>query len=64
MGREGSQVVVATHSPLLMSLPGATLLEVGEWGIRRVESYDEIELVRSWRAFLEAPGRYLRHLVG
>jgi predicted ATPase len=63
MRREGSQVVVATHSPLLMSLPGATLLEVGDWGIRRVESYDEIELVQSWRAFLAAPGRYLRHLV-
>lgn len=63
MRREGSQVIVATHSPLLMSLPGATLLEVGDWGIRRVGSYDDVELVRSWREFLEAPGRYLRHLV-
>jgi predicted ATPase len=63
MRREGSQVIVATHSPLLASLPEATLLEVGDCGIRRVESYDEIELVRSWRGFLEAPGRYLRHLV-
>jgi predicted ATPase len=63
MRREGSQVIVATHSPLLMSLQEATLLEVGDWGIRRVESYDEVELVRSWRGFLEAPGRYLRHLV-
>jgi predicted ATPase len=63
MRREGSQVVVATHSPLLMSLPGATLLEIGDWGIRRVDAYDEVELVRSWRDFLAAPGRYLRHLV-
>jgi predicted ATPase len=63
MRREGSQVIVATHSPLLMSLPGATLLEIGSWGIRRAESYDQVELVRSWRAFLEAPGRFLRHLV-
>jgi predicted ATPase len=63
MRREGSQVIVATHSPLLASLPDATLLEVGDWGIRRVESYDEVELVRSWRGFLEAPGRYLRHVV-
>jgi predicted ATPase len=61
--REGSQVIVATHSPLLMSLPEATVLEVGEWGIRRVGSYDEIELVQSWRDFLAAPRRYLRHLV-
>jgi predicted ATPase len=63
MRREGSQVLVATHSPLLASLPEATLLEVGDCGIRGVESYDELELVRSWRGFLEAPGRYLRHLV-
>jgi predicted ATPase len=63
MRREGSQVVVATHSPLLMSLPGATVLEVGEWGIRLAHSYDDVELVRSWRDFLAAPGRYLRHLV-
>ena len=52
-----------THWPLLMSLPGATLFEVGDWGIRRVEFYDDVELVQSWRAFLEAPGRYLRHLL-
>jgi predicted ATPase len=60
--REGSQVVVATHSPVLASLPGATLLELGEWGMRPT-TYDELELVRDWRGFLEAPRRWLRHLV-
>ena len=34
MRAEGSQVIVATHSPLLVALPGAALLELGEWGIR------------------------------
>ncbi|HEU0102843.1 MAG TPA: AAA family ATPase, partial [Mycobacteriales bacterium] len=29
---DGSQVVCATHSPVLASLPGARLLEVGAWG--------------------------------
>jgi predicted ATPase len=60
--REGSQAIVATHSPLLASLPGATLLEVGEWGIRET-TFDELELVDSWRSFLQAPDRYLRHLL-
>jgi predicted ATPase len=60
--REGSQVVLATHSPLLASLPGATLLELGEWGMRQT-TYDDLELVRDWRGFLEAPRRWLRHLV-
>jgi predicted ATPase len=64
MRAEGTQVVVSTHSPLLMSLPGAALLELGDWGIRRVQSYDELDLVQSWRSFLGAPERYLRHLLG
>lgn len=64
MREEGSQVVVATHSPLLVSLPGANLLEIGDWGLAEVERYDDLELVRSWREFLAAPDRYLRHLTG
>ena len=57
-----SFLVVATHSPLLVALPGAALLELGEWGIRRA-AYDELELVQSWRTFLDGPGAYLRHLL-
>lgn len=63
MQREGSQIIVATHSPLLVSLPGATLLEIGDDGIRRVATYDDLALVKSWRHFLSAPGQFLRHLV-
>lgn len=58
---EGSQVVLSTHSPVLAALPGAQIFEVGEWGLRRSD-YDDLELVRNQRAFLEAPQRYLRHL--
>lgn len=57
----GSQVVVATHSPLLAALPGASLLEVGEWGLRPT-SWERLELVDSWRAFLRDPQEYLHHL--
>ncbi len=59
----GSQVVCATHSPLLASLPGAQILEVGEHGIREV-AWEELELVDHWRAFLNRPDSYLRHLGG
>ena len=58
---EGAQVVVATHSPVVAALPGATLLEVGEWGLRPAR-WDELELTVSWRQFLDAPGSFLRHL--
>ena len=60
--QEGAQVLCATHSPLLASLPGATLLEVGDHGLRQV-AYDDLDLVRDWRDFLAAPERFLRHLL-
>ncbi len=62
LAREGSQVLCATHSPVLAALPGAVLLEVGEWGLRET-SWEELKLVQHWRGFLDAPGRYLRHLL-
>lgn len=57
----GAQVVVATHSPIVAALPGATLLEVGEWGLRPAR-WAELELVAGWRRFLAEPASYLRHL--
>jgi predicted ATPase len=58
---DGAQVVVATHSPVLTALPGATILELGEHGIRRAE-WAELDLVGHWRRFLDAPASYLRLL--
>lgn len=59
----GTQVICATHSPILASLPGASILELGEWGIRET-TWEQLELVQSHRRYLEAPERYLRHLLG
>ncbi len=60
--QEGSQVLLATHSPVLAALPGATLVELGTWGMRPA-SWAELELVQSWQGFLDAPQRWLRHLL-
>jgi predicted ATPase len=60
--RDGGQVLCATHSPVLAAMPGATILEVGDWGYRRT-TWEELELVQHWKAYLEAPGRYLRHVL-
>ncbi|AGZ45850.1 ATPase AAA [Actinoplanes friuliensis] len=59
---DGAQVVVATHSPVLTALPGATILELGDHGIRRV-SWDDLEIVAHWRRFLDRPDGYLRALL-
>lgn len=56
-----SQVVLSTHSPLLAALPGATIYEVGDWGLRPCD-WDDLDLIRNWRSFLDAPERYLRQL--
>ena len=62
LAASGAQVLCATHSPLLAALPGAQILEIGPWGIREAV-WDELELVTHWRQYLEAPMRYLRHVI-
>ena len=55
-------MLCATHSPVLAAMPGATILEVGDWGLRRT-TWEELELVQHWKAYLDTPGRYLRHVL-
>jgi predicted ATPase len=62
LAREGSQVIVATHSPIVAAVPGARVLELGDWGIRPAE-WADLEIVHSWRGFLNDPTQFLRHLL-
>jgi predicted ATPase len=55
---QGSQFVVATHSPILLAYPGATIYECGGAGLARVD-YDDAEPVRVTRGFLAAPERFV-----
>jgi predicted ATPase len=57
----GSQVILATHSPVLAAFPGATLLEFSDDGIAE-PAWDDLDLVSHWRSFMSAPQSYLRHL--
>jgi predicted ATPase len=57
----GSQLIIATHSPILAAFPGASIRVFV--GAAIVETpYEELEHVRVTRDFLNAPQRYLRHL--
>lgn len=58
----GAQVVCATHSPLLTALPGATILELGEHGFAPA-AWEDLDVVKHWRAYLADPRRYLRHIL-
>lgn len=57
----GSQIVVATHSPIIAATPNATVLELGGWGFR-LTKWQDLELVTSWRRFIDSPDSYFRHL--
>lgn len=62
LAQAGAQVVVATHSPMIAAIPGASLLELGDWGIRAAR-WDELDLVRHWQLFLAEPDSYFRRLL-
>ena len=62
LATDGAQVLCATHSPLLAAIPGANVLEVGPWGLRKA-AYGDLEVVGHWRAYLDDPMRYLRHVL-
>jgi predicted ATPase len=61
LAQAGSQAIVATHSPIVAALPGASILELGDWGIRSAR-WEELHLVGAWRRFMTEPGSYFRHL--
>jgi predicted ATPase len=61
MVRLGGQFIIATHSPIVLAYPGATLYSFDEGRIQRVE-YDALEHVTLTRAFLNHRQAYLQHL--
>ena len=60
---EGGQFIIATHSPVLMAVPRATIYNFDEAPLREVD-YDNLEGIQLLKAFMQAPERYMRHLWG
>jgi len=59
----GSQFVIATHSPLILAYPDATIFRFGAEGVAPV-AYTETEHYLVTRGFLANPERALRELFG
>ena len=57
----GSQFIIATHSPILLAYPEATIYEFSEAGVRPVK-YTDTEHYVVTRAFLGDPSRMLQEL--
>ncbi|MCE4555661.1 AAA family ATPase [Roseateles cellulosilyticus] len=60
--RQGSQFVIATHSPLLMAYPDAWVYRFGAGGIERVRA-EETAHFRVMREFMADPARMLAQLL-
>jgi predicted ATPase len=58
----GAQFVVATHSPILLAVPHARILQIDAGGDISQVSYDEAQPVELTRGFLADPQRYLYQL--
>lgn len=61
MAMEGSQFIIATHSPILLGLPGAQMLNFSDEGIRSIR-YEDTESYQITKLFLERRRQMLDEL--
>jgi predicted ATPase len=59
---EGSQFLIATHSPMILAYPNAWIYEMAPEGPRRA-AWDDLEHVRLTRDFLMYPEAYLYQIM-
>ena len=62
MAMEGSQFIIASHSPILLGLPGAQILNFSDDGIHPI-SYEETESYQITKLFLERREQMLAELL-
>ena len=60
---QGCGFIIATHSPIVLAVPGARILQIDGDGRLEQVDYDDAEPVRLARNFLTDPQNFLRHLV-
>ena len=60
--RAGSQFIIATHSPILLTMPDSEIFEFSENGISKVH-YKDTEHYQITRNFLENPEKMLKYLM-
>jgi predicted ATPase len=58
---QNSQFIVATHSPIILAYPDATIYSFSETGLEEV-SYEDADPVRLTKSFLQARDRFLHEL--
>ncbi len=62
LAKQGSQLVIATHAPIVLALPGACIYRLDREGITSV-AYDDTDMVNVTRDFLNDRRRYVQRLL-
>ncbi|MCD6052357.1 MAG: ATPase [Verrucomicrobia bacterium] len=60
--KDGSQFIIATHSPILLSYPGAKIIQFNEDGLSEIK-YEDTEHYRVTKMFLNNHQGMLHHLL-
>lgn len=60
--QSGAQIVMATHSPILMAIPGAIIYEVSDEGLQRV-AYDDLQQVSIYKRVLADRDNFIQSLL-
>lgn len=60
---KNSQFIISTHSPILMTFPGAEVLEITQEGIQSV-NYKDTEHFMITKRFMDAPEKIVEDLLG
>lgn len=61
LDKKGSQFIVATHSPILLSYPNATIYQIDDSGIHSIQ-YEETEPYTITKAFINNSSRMIEEL--
>lgn len=56
-----AQFIIATHSPILMAYPGATIYHCDQEGFKQID-YEETDHYRLSKSFLDNPERFFKQL--
>lgn len=55
LGEAGAQVIAVTHSPIVLGVPGAEIVQIGEHGMERGLAVEDTLAFRAMRDFLADP---------
>lgn len=59
--KENSQFIIATHSPILLAYPEASIYQISEEGVECIE-YESTDAYQITQTFLKSPARIFREL--